>query len=70
MKENDYCRRCKTRDYCKETNMGCTFAEVYEEGYIAGLKEMYGVLSEMMPSDILKNFNVIDYIQTKIQEQQ
>ena len=47
--------------------MGCSFAEVYEEGYIAGLKEMYGVLSEMMPSDILKNFNVIDYIQTKIQ---
>ena len=70
MKENDYCRRCKTRDYCKETNMGCSFAEVYEEGYIAGLKEMYGVLSEMMPSDILKNFNVIDYIQTKIQELQ
>lgn len=67
MKESDYCRRCKTRDYCKETNMGCSFAEVYEEGYIAGLKEMYGVLSEMMPSDILKNFNVIDYIQTKIQ---
>lgn len=67
MKENDYCRRCKTRDYCKETNMGCSFAEVYEEGYIVGLKEMYGVLSEMMPSDILKNFNVIDYIQTKIQ---
>ena len=67
MKENDYCRRCKTRDYCKETNMGCSFAEVYEEGYIAGLNEMYGVLSEMMPSDILKNFNVIDYIQTKIQ---
>ena len=67
MKENDYCRRCKTRDYCKETNMGCSFAEVYEEGYIAGLKEMYGVLSEMMPSDILNNFNVIDYIQTKIQ---
>lgn len=67
MKENDYSRRCKTRDYCKETNMGCSFAEVYEEGYIAGLKEMYGVLSEMMPSDILKNFNVIDYIQTKIQ---
>lgn len=67
MKENDYCRRCKTRDYCKETNMGCSFAEVYEKGYIAGLKEMYGVLSEMMPSDILKNFNVIDYIQTKIQ---
>ena len=70
MKENGYCRRCKTRDYCKETNMGCSFAEVYEEGYIAGLKEMYGVLSEMMPSDILKNFNVIDYIQMKIQEQQ
>ena len=70
MKENGYCRRCKTRDYCKETNMGCSFAEVYEEGYIAGLKEMYGVLSEMMPSDILNNFNVIDYIQTKIQEQQ
>ena len=70
MKENDYCRRCKTRDYCKETNMGCSFAEVYEEGYIAGLKEMYEVLSEMMPSDILKNFNAIDYIQTKIQEQQ
>ena len=70
MKENGYCRRCKTRDYCKETNMGCSFAEVYEEGYIAGLKEMYGVLSEMMPSDILKNFNVIDYIQTKTQEQQ
>ena len=70
MKENDYCRRCKTRDYCKETNMGCSFAVVYEEGYIAGLKEMYVVLSEMMPSDILKNFNVIDYIQTKIQEQQ
>ena len=70
MKENDYCRRCKTRDYCKEANMGCSFAEVYEEGYIAGLKEMYAVLSEMMPSDILKNFNVIDYIQTKIQEQQ
>lgn len=67
MKENDYCRRCKTRDYCKETNMGCSFAEMYEEGCIAGLKEMYGVLSEMMPSDILKNFNVIDYIQTKIQ---
>ena len=67
MKENGYCRRCKTRDYCKETNMGCSFAEVYEEGYIAGLKEMYGVLSEMMPLDILKNFNVIDYIQTKIQ---
>ena len=67
MKENDYCRRCKTRDYCKETNMGCSFAEVYEEGYIDGLKEIYGVLSEMMPSDILKNFNVIDYIQTKIQ---
>ena len=70
MRENDYCRRCKTRDYCKETNMGCYFAEVYEEGYIAGLKDMYGVLSEMMPSDILKNFNVTDYIQTKIQEQQ
>lgn len=70
MKENGYCRRCKTRDYCKETNMGCSFAEVYEEGYIAGLKEMYGVLSEMIPSDILNNFNVIDYIQTKIQEQQ
>lgn len=70
MKENDYCRRCKTRDYCKETNMGCSFAELYEEGYIAGLKEMYGVLSEMMPSDILKNFNVTDYIQTKIKEQQ
>ena len=70
MKENDYCKRCKTRDYCKETNMGCSFAEVYEEGYIAGLKEMYAVLSEMMPSDILKNFNAIDYIQTKIQEQQ
>ena len=70
MKENGYCRRCKTRDYYKETNMGCSFAEVYEEGYIAGLKEMYGVLSEMMPSDILKNFNVIDYIQTKTQEQQ
>ena len=70
MKENDYCKRCKTRDYCKETNMGCSFAEVYEEGYIAGLKEMYAVLSEMMPSDILKNFNVIDYIQTNIQEQQ
>ena len=67
MKENDYCRRCKTRDYCKETKMGCSFAEVYEEGYIAGMKEMYGVLSEMMPSDILKNFNVNDYIQTKIQ---
>lgn len=67
MKENDYCRRCKTRDYCKETNMGCSFAEVYEKGYIAGLKEMYGVLSEIVPSDILKNFNVIDYIQTKIQ---
>ena len=67
MKENDYCRRCKTRDYCNETNMGCSFAEVYEEGYIAGLKEMYAVLSEIVPSDILKNFNVIDYIQTKIQ---
>ena len=70
MKENDYCRRCKTRDYCKETNMGCSFAEVYEKGYIAGMKEMYAVLSEIVPSDILKNFNVIDYIQTKIQEQQ
>lgn len=70
MKENDYCRRCKTRDYCKETNMGCSFAEVYEEGYIAGLKEMYAVLTEMMPSDILKEFDVTDYIQTKIQEQQ
>lgn len=70
MKENDYGRRCKTRDYCKETNMGCSFAEVYEKGYIAGLKEMYGVLSEMMPSDILKNFDVDEYIKTKIQEQQ
>ena len=49
--------------------MGCSFAEVYEEGYIAGLKEMYAVLNEMMPSDILKNFNVNDYIQTKTQEQ-
>ena len=68
MKENDYCRRCKTRDYCKETNMGCSFAEVYEKGYIAGLKEMYAVLSETVPSGILKNFDVTDYIQTKIQE--
>lgn len=67
MKENDYCRRCKTRDYCKEANMGCSFAEVYEEGYIAGLKEMYVVLSEIVPSGILKEFDVTDYIQTKIQ---
>ena len=70
MKENDYCRRCKTRDYCEETNMGCSFAEVYEKGYIAGLKEMYAVLSEIVPTGILKEFDVTDYIQTKIQEQQ
>lgn len=70
MKENDYCRRCKTRDYCKETNIGCSFAEVYEEGYIAGLKEMYAVLSEIVPSGILKNFDVDECIKTKIQEQQ
>lgn len=50
--------------------MGCSFAEVYEEGYIAGLKEMYAVLSEIVPSGILKEFDVTDYIQTKIQEQQ
>ena len=48
--------------------MGCSFAEVYEKGYIAGLKEMYAVLSEIVPSGILKNFDVTDYIQTKIQE--
>ena len=70
MKENDYCIRCKTRDYCKETNMCCSFAEVYEEGYIAGLKEMYGVLSEIVPSGMLKDFDVDEYIQTKTQEQQ
>lgn len=68
MKENDYCKRCKTQDYCKETNMGCSFAEVYEEGYIAGLKEMYDVLSKIVPSGILKDFDVTDYIKTKIQE--
>lgn len=50
--------------------MGCSFSEVYEEGYIAGLKEMYAVLSEIVPSDILKEFDVDEYIQTKIQEQQ
>lgn len=45
------------------------FQDAYDEGYIAGLKEMYAVLSEMIPSDILKNFNVNDYIQTKTQQQ-
>ena len=70
MKKNNYCRRCKTRDYCKETNMGCSFAEVYEEGYIAGMKEMYAVLSEIVPTGVLNEFDVTDYIQTNIQEQQ
>lgn len=69
MKENDYCEKCSIRDYCAITNIGCTLSEVYEDGYIAGLKEMYVVLSEMMPSDILNNFNVNDYIQTKTQQQ-
>lgn len=50
--------------------MGCSFAEVYDEGYITGLKEMYAVLSEIVPSGILKDFDVTDYIQKKIQEQQ
>lgn len=45
------------------------FQGAYNEGYIAGLKEMYVVLSKMMPSDILNNFNVNDYIQTKTQQQ-
>ena len=43
------------------------FQDAYDEGYIAGLKEMYAVLSEMIPSGILKDFDVTDYIQTKIQ---
>lgn len=46
------------------------FQNAYNEGYIAGLKEMYAVLSEIVPSDILKEFDVTDYIQTKIQKQQ
>ena len=70
MKENNYCRRCKTRDYCKETNMGCSFAEVYEEGYIAGLKEMYAVLSEIVPPGILNEIDETHYNQTKKPEQQ
>lgn len=44
------------------------FQGSYNEGYIAGLKEMYSVLSKMIPSDVLKNFNVNEYIQTKTQQ--
>lgn len=68
MKENDYCEKCRIRDYCAITNIGCTFSEVYEDGYIAGLKEMYSVLSAIVPSDVLKNFDVDEYIQTKTQQ--
>lgn len=70
MKENGYFRKGKTQGYYKKSRWVVNFQSAYKEGYIAGLKEMYAVLTEMMPSDILKEFDVTDYIQTKIQEQQ
>lgn len=58
----------KKNNYCTASNIGCSLPEVYDDGYIAGLKEMYAVLSEMLPSGIIKDFDVDEYMQSKQQK--
>lgn len=68
MKENGYFMKGKTQGYYKKSRWVVNFQSGYKEGYIAGLEEMYSVLIKMIPSDVLKNFDVDEYIQTKTQQ--